>query len=172
MHIARLSKLNKVASLDLLSKVDDDGLDGIRSLGSLSLLLELSDLLGLELLKDDIKLSELTLDDRGGWSRSGGHEVVVGSDKGGDGLLVLLDVLLGGLTSLLGSLAGSLSESTASEEKAKTEDKEINEEKRSEGRGGVRNSERVDRVSDLFRPASVSGNAPCRQQPASDPQRP
>lgn len=103
-----LSELNKVASLDLLGKVDDNSLDGVGSLSSLGLLLELANDLGLELLKDDIELGELALDDRGRGGRTGGDEVVVGGDEGGDGLLILLDVLLGGLTSLLGGLAGSL----------------------------------------------------------------
>lgn len=100
----RLSKLGERES-SLASELDNDRLDRSRSLSRLHLLLHLSDVLRLGSAKDEVELSKLTLDDG---RRGRGLKVVVGGHESGDGLLVLLDVLLRSRLDLLRSLASGL----------------------------------------------------------------
>jgi hypothetical protein len=110
-HIATLdlNKLLELLALNLLSPISKNGLDlgSVRS-SLLDLASDVLDLLGLEASDEVVEVGEDALDDGGRGSGSGGNKVVERGDGGGDGLLELLEVLLGGLFGLFGGVSGGL----------------------------------------------------------------
>lgn len=112
LRTVRSGKLLELPSanllLDLLGPGNEDSLDLVLALLRLKLSLELADLLGLESTEEEVELGEAALDGSGGGGGAGEGEVVVDGDEGGDGLLVLLDVLEGSGADLLGGLAVGL----------------------------------------------------------------
>jgi hypothetical protein len=104
----RLGKLLELAfshlRFSLLGSFDEDQLDGVGAagtLGSLHLVLEFDNHLCIEGREEQVEFREAGLDGSGSGGGTGDREVVVRGDEGGDGLLSLLESLLGRLLCLL-----------------------------------------------------------------------